>query len=186
MCEGNVWERQEYDTDASWLAFSEHYLPQQPPRSVNAAFRTYRGLDGDTNKTANGYFRQWSRGHDKEDQPIPDSLMWEERASAYDAYVSAERAAKRDQAKISIEDDELIDYELEMAEWRRRYELLKLAPNGMGVFELTAFFKLRKEIADLGRRAVGLPEKYTESKTEVTAPDGGLIVNLGGADGRDD
>lgn len=177
MCEGRAWERQDYDTDASWLAFSEHYLTQQPPRSVNAAFRSYRGLEGDTNKQANGYFRRWSRAHGEDDQPIPDALNWEDRATAYDTYVSEQRAARREQASLAIEDDELTDYERELTEWRRRFDVLMTAPGTMDTFEVTALFKLRKEIADLGRRAVGLPDKVQRVQAEHTGKDGGAIVH---------
>ena len=117
---------------------------------------------------------------------IPGALSWDERAVAYDEWISAQRAAKRAQAKIAIEDDELTDYERELKEWRRRYELLALSPDGLGVFELAALFKLRKDIADLGRRAVGLPEKFTEGKLEHKFDQGGLTIILGDNDGDGD
>lgn len=85
------WERQPWDTPGSFRAFREFYLSQEPPRSVNEAFRRSRlrrGIIEVKNKVAPGRWQFWSRALDSAGKPIPDALSWQERAAAWDAHLA--------------------------------------------------------------------------------------------------
>jgi len=86
-----LWERQPWDTSASWDRFVTYYLAQAAPRSVDEAYRRYR-LQKDgipvTSKRAPGVWRTWSRGQDSQGNPIPGAVSWDARAKAYDEYLA--------------------------------------------------------------------------------------------------
>lgn len=91
-----LWERQRWDTDASFARFHEYYLSQEQPRSIDDAYRHYyaaaRGLQVGhkrvTQKRAPGQWRRWARGQNGKGKPIPGAKTWEERAAAYDNYLA--------------------------------------------------------------------------------------------------
>lgn len=100
---GHVWERQPYDSSASYARFRDYYLVQKPPRSLNAAYRAYyaarRGLSPDDDRVlsrrASGRWQYWANGLDYDGQRILDERgepvpTWRERADAYDDWVAAQ------------------------------------------------------------------------------------------------
>jgi len=91
------WERQPWDTQASFERFHRFYLAQESPRSLNEAYRRYRSETGQKPARgieAPGSWRQWFRGQNSGGKRIPGALTWEERADAYDDHV-AERERRR-------------------------------------------------------------------------------------------
>ena len=75
------WERQSWESSAAFRAFYEFYLPQDPPRSIDEAYRLSRARKGiieDSRKRAPGTWRRWSQGN---------GLSWIDRASAWDKHL---------------------------------------------------------------------------------------------------
>lgn len=103
------WERQPYDTDASFEAFSLFYFPQSPPRSVDKAYRTARPRPArfankpDTRRAASSW-RNWSQGRKSDRTRIPGALSWHDRAAAWDDYVLAEFKRKEIKRREKIVD----------------------------------------------------------------------------------
>lgn len=96
------WQKQEWETDGAFRAFSRFYLVQEPPRSVSAAYREYRrdklarqGKSPDqirqsvAGKAASGTWRRWSMAQNTNYDRLPGSLTWQERAALYDDYQAA-------------------------------------------------------------------------------------------------
>jgi len=83
-----LWQRQSYETDAAFNAFHEYYLVQFHPRSVDEAWRGYRGLSKGDKKRPALSFRCWSQGVNKDGAPIEGALSWQERARAYDDHLA--------------------------------------------------------------------------------------------------
>ena len=109
-----LWERQPWDTDASYAAFALYYFSQKPPRSVNEAYRTKnpirvaKGQQDARNAPSN--WRRWSTGkdpknrqkyyilqHDDGTQETKIVPSWADRAQAFDDHqlkLAREKAAK--------------------------------------------------------------------------------------------
>lgn len=119
MVDGDVkpWERQSWDTAASYRAFHDFYLLQDPPRLIDAAFRGYRDEPEGSKRTANAYFRRWARGHGSDDKPIKGAIPWEARAAAWDDHL---RALDREMWERRYKD-------LREREWQVANELLAKA-----------------------------------------------------------
>lgn len=81
-----LWKRQEWDTPASYSAFAGYYLTQDPPRSVDQAYRLQKGYSQGTQKRATGCWRNWSQGKTANGQPISGAISWEKRANAWDDF----------------------------------------------------------------------------------------------------
>lgn len=86
------WERQPYDTDKSWIAFSLHYLPITGQRTVVEAFRSFKGHKFKSATRADKTFYRWSRGLDSRGVKI--GATWEERATAWDTHLKQESIKK--------------------------------------------------------------------------------------------
>jgi hypothetical protein len=83
-----LWERQDWDTDASYARFTEFYLPLSPPRSMVDAYNKYKASRGQgKSKQVSGTWNRWFYGQDSSGDAIPGSKTWAERAAAYDDYI---------------------------------------------------------------------------------------------------
>ena len=109
MSDAPLWERQPWDTSASFDRFVRFYLPQTPLRSVEAAYRAYyvekRGLTaGETpvEKAAPGSWQRWSRGQDIRGQAIDGAKSWADRAQAYDDHLAALERTKWEKRRAKI------------------------------------------------------------------------------------
>ncbi len=88
-----LWERQPWDTNASYKAFKDYYLPAEEPGRLATAYREYRRQIGgkEAARKVPGIWSAWSRGrHPTSGEPLPNAATWAERAAAYDAYVVQE------------------------------------------------------------------------------------------------
>ncbi len=88
-----LWERQAWDTQASFNHFHRYYLSQEPPRSVGKAFRNMRadkGIKEDKQKGAPGSWRNWSQAKNRKDKKIKNAIGWSERAMAYDDFLASQ------------------------------------------------------------------------------------------------
>ena len=91
-----LWERQPWDTAASFDRFHRFYLSQERPRALDEAYRDYlaerRGLQKGAkevaSKRAPGQWQRWFRAQDGGGQPIDGAKTWEQRAQAYDDHLA--------------------------------------------------------------------------------------------------
>lgn len=86
-----LWERQPWDTNASYQAFKEYYLPAEEPGRLINAYRQYRREKGAKRASENvpGNWSRWSRGcHPTTGERLPGAVTWAERAAAFDAHVA--------------------------------------------------------------------------------------------------
>lgn len=85
-----LWERQPWDTDASYTRFHEFFLSQSPPRNQLEAYRRYKRQAGASEEELkaisklSGLWQRWVQGQDTIGTPIPGAVGWEARAAAYD------------------------------------------------------------------------------------------------------
>ncbi len=92
-----LWERQTWDTPASFRAFHEFYLPQKPPRSVDRAYRDWyiqrHNLPKDdlrtTKRRATKTWRHWYQGKKANGMTIEGAIPWAERVKAWDSHLAA-------------------------------------------------------------------------------------------------
>lgn len=114
-----LWERQPWDTDKSFFVFHIYYLPQEPPRSLNEAYKAYRFQSGvkQVPKRAPGVWQKWYRGENSRGKKIPGAANWEERANAWDDH----------QAHADMEEWEKRRKQVRELDWELGQELRDLA-----------------------------------------------------------
>lgn len=115
-----LWERQPWDTDASFACFQIWLLQDERPRSLDAAYRTYVGRERYANGTlirASDHARRWYQAKNGKGQPIAGAKTWTERAAVYDDHL-----AKQDRLKW-----EQRHRELREQDWTAGTELRELA-----------------------------------------------------------
>jgi hypothetical protein len=83
----DLWQRQPFDTPASFDRFSRFYLVQEPPRSVETAYRQWRQKTG--RKPAGKMPGSWTAMAWPTDHP-----SWPARAAAYDDHLAALRLSE--------------------------------------------------------------------------------------------
>jgi len=98
----SLWERQPWDTNASYTAFKEFYLPAEEPGRLLKAYQAYgrhKGAKRASEKVP-GNWSRWSRGrHPTSGEPIPGAVTWAERAAAFDAHIAHEELKQLPAAK---------------------------------------------------------------------------------------
>ncbi len=85
-----LWERQPWDTNASYKAFKDYYLPAEEPGRLLNAYREYGREKGAKRASENvpGNWSRWARGrHPTSGEPLPGAATWPERAAAFDAHI---------------------------------------------------------------------------------------------------
>ncbi len=88
-----LWERQPWDTTASYKAFKTYYLPASAnPFPLITAYRKYRLDKGATQAPRNtsGAWVSWSRGLTANGKPLDGSRPWKARADAWNAHLDQE------------------------------------------------------------------------------------------------
>lgn len=93
--ESDLWDRQPFDSEKSYDMFLMYYFPQEPPRSVNEAYR--RANPGRGGDVAPGNWRRWADGKDTKGRRkqvriyaedgtefVIDAPTWHDRATAHD------------------------------------------------------------------------------------------------------
>ena len=84
-----LWERQEWDTRASFTYFYNYYLLQLPPRSLNRGYRNYRtdiGQIQDRKTEAASAWRNWFKARSYSGKKIKGAVGWARRANVFDDY----------------------------------------------------------------------------------------------------
>ncbi len=155
-----LWERLESDTPKSYQAFCI-YRDMGGKRTLDSAWQQYQ----DGTKTVSGYFRQWSIDHN-----------WQERVQAWDGYQDSLRQERKLQKRIEIENNAVSDYDLLRKMIDKRKALYEDMNYKALPIELNELLLLMRRADDYARRAVGLPDKITESKTEHV---GSIIIQTG-------
>lgn len=101
------WERQPYESAADFRLF-QLYLEQDPPRSVNAAYRKYkqRGRKEAQVKHAPGSWRNLANGKTRHSAEIPGSLTWAARTLAWDDYLADLERSKWVKRRLELKEKE--------------------------------------------------------------------------------
>jgi hypothetical protein len=168
-----VWlpPRIDADTDRSYAALLD-YARMGAGRSLRGLVGDYRKQSVDeqcTEKPPTTRFptiARWSTEHD-----------WQARVAEYDQRQAVADETAKALARERIAYEELRDYDAMVAEWHARWG--KTAYNGnMPLSDFREMARLRADIADQGRRAVGLPDKVTESKHTGPGKDGAIVHEL--------
>jgi hypothetical protein len=100
-----LWKRQPWDSTASFAAFQRWLLQERRPRSLDAAYRAHVGRQSDADSTkirASATWRRWYQARDKNNQPIPGAKTWEERARAYDDYLTEQDRLKWEERRRAL------------------------------------------------------------------------------------
>ena len=119
-----LWERQPWDTGASYKAFKDYFLPAAEPGALINAYRAYRRdnrresganqarrkkIDDSQITAVPGSWSNWSRARNSKGEPIPGAVTWEQRKAAFEAHLAgkelaklAERKAKSKEARLRV------------------------------------------------------------------------------------
>jgi len=165
----NPWDRRPDETDKAYHAFAT-YLDLGPDRSLE---KTRLKLA----KESPGYVRtlkKWSAERE-----------WVTRAGAYDIAQRAQIEETKADLRRKLLEDELTDGRLLLTKWRALINEAALQTERLEKGETSKIYvevnipgyvgmaKLRREIGDQLRRAVGLPERITQS--QHTGENGGPV-----------
>lgn len=145
-----AWERQKGDTDVSYAAFCV-YRDMGAKRSLQKAADAYYGKT-----TVNlRYFEAWSSDND-----------WVARCEAYDAHMDTKRRERLEAAQTEVIDYALSDYYFLRKVIEKRVTTFESA-NYIGDLDALRFLQdLMRKNDDMGRRAVGLPDRVNENRNE--------------------
>lgn len=101
-----AWERQPYDTAKSWAMF-QLYLEQDAPRSIAGCYRKWQARKGKKEaRQVPGSFRAIAAGKTSRAEPIPGALSFEERARAFDDYVTELERRKWVERRLKLKEQE--------------------------------------------------------------------------------
>lgn len=176
----SLWERQPWDTNASYTAFKDFYLPAEEPGRLINAYRTHRRQTG-TKQVPNrvpGNWSAWSRGrHPTTGEPIPGAVTWAERAAAFDAHVAQEELKQLAAAKARNKQQRMRVLEGALAQltlvWSQLDYRPKLTPDGrLATPELPSF---RDATAATKTILTELRNEYDDvpaQQVEVSGPNG--------------
>jgi hypothetical protein len=152
----SAWERLETDTDKSFEAFCI-YRDMGASRSLSKV--------GQKLGKSGALIERWSTQHD-----------WQNRVVAFDTFRDSQNLDENAERQKLIKDNAYSDY-LTLREAIENFKLnLKTVRYiGVNAYEISTLASLMKQADDYARRAVGLPDKVTEQKTELYGKDGGAI-----------
>jgi hypothetical protein len=168
MTEPTVWlpPRQDGETDKSYAALVD-YCRLGAGRSLRRLKDLYRSYTGQKPPTRHiGTLKTWSTTHG-----------WQARVSEYDR-----RAQMADEVWLEHKRQEVRAAALEDAqsletEWRKKWAgavETGVIPNDF----MHSMLRMRRELDDLTRRVVALPDKVTESKHTGPGKDGAIVHEL--------
>jgi len=175
-----LWERQPWDTNASYKAFKEYYLPAEEPGRLANAYREYRRQTGGKQAATKvpGNWSAWARGrHPTSGEPLPDAATWAERAAAFDAHVAQQELKALAAAKARNKQQRMRVLEGALAQltlvWSQLDYRPKLGPDGRLVqAELPSF---RDATAAIKTILTELRTEYDDvpvQQIQVAGPDG--------------
>ncbi len=166
----NAWDQREGETDKAYSAFVD-YMHLGISRSLEKLRQKYNRNTSYTRQLA-----KWS-----------SEYLWVSRASAYDASLRAEIESTQLELRKQLVKAEFDDGLLLLSKWRDLFNEAELQLHReetkkdittvfveVDIPSHLALAKLRREIGDQMRRALGLPLQVTTQ--EVTGKDGGPII----------
>lgn len=185
MSEEQLWEKQVWDTPASYKAFKEYFLPATTgPGRLLRAYLTYWREQGNGKKTGTenpptkppGSWLNWYYARDGKGKAIPSAVGWAERASAFDAEVTRLELKKLAEAKAKNKEKRLRVLEGALAQativWSQLDYRPKMVNGQLQVPELPSFRDaangLRVVVEQLRVEYDDLPK----NRVEVTGQDG--------------
>src|SRR5690606_17803428 len=158
-----LWERQGGETDKAYEAFALYR-----DMGVN---RSVRDVAQQLGKSA-ALIARWS-----------SKKNWVERVSAWDDHEDERRRERNLRRQKQVEDNAWVDYETMRRVIAKRVETLRDANYVGAVSEMQALLDLMRKADDMARRNVGLPDRITENKTDLS---GGLKIEWVDALSEDD
>lgn len=161
-----LWERQPWDTDASYAAFRECYLPQPLPRTYNAAYMKWCERQNRTpyfhkktgRFTADSRFLEWASAAKRGKDPHPAGTIyehavdWKTRAHAWDA--EQDRLAEKvlaDRRRKLVEDEYRVGEKLR----QRGMTMLSTPPTDFREADITGHVDLAFKLL---RRALNMEQ----------------------------
>lgn len=188
-----LWERQPWDTNASYQAFKDYYLPAQEPGRLLKAYREYGREKGAkrASDSVPGNWSRWSRGrHPTSGEPMPGAATWAERAAAFDAHVAQEELKALAAAKARNKQQRMRVLEGALAQltlvWSQLDYRPKLGPDGRVTLpELPSF---RDATAAVKTILTELRTEYDDipaQHLQVSGPDGRPLPTAGYTAGYD-
>lgn len=164
MTDTPLWERQPTDTPKSYEAFCI-YRDMGATRSLHKAALKYYGKSS----VSLGQFEKWSV-----------DMNWQERVQAWDAYQDELRRKRNLDRQKLIEDTAYSDYEmLRDAIEKYKKDYLEVEFAGVKPGNIMNLIQMMKQADDYARRAVGLPDRITENKTDITSKGKSIIFETG-------
>jgi hypothetical protein len=149
MADNQIWKRLPSDTDKSFKAFCIY-------RDMGAS-RSVRDVAQELNKSLTVIAR-WSTAND-----------WTKRVAAFDASLDEKNLDENAERQKLIKDSAFEDYlflRKLITKYKDDYEKAEL--KGVSPHDASTLAALMKQADDSARRAVGLPDKISESKQENT------------------
>lgn len=150
MAETPIYKRLPSDTDKSFEAFCIY-------RDMGAN-RSLRDVAQTLNKSLT-LIARWNTENN-----------WQERVAAYDASLDEKNLNDNAERQKLIKDTAYSDYiflRKSIDNFKKNFEAVNFV--GLNAYEIANLVELMKKADDYARRAVGLPDKITEQKTDVKA-----------------
>lgn len=149
MTDTPLWERQEGETDKAYEAFALY-------RDMGAS-RSVRDVAQKLGKSAT-LISRWSSANN-----------WVERVSAWDDQEDERRRERNAKRQIEVEQNAWKDYSAIRRAIDKRVQTFEAASWAGTVYDISGLLELMRKADDLARRTVGLPDKITESKADITS-----------------
>ena len=180
-----LWDRQAWDTEASFKCFRLWLFQEQRPRSLDAAYREHTGRNQYANGTlvrAKPHARNWYQAKNgkgkritgQDSNPVP---TWEDRAKSYDAHLAEldlikweqRRAEQREREwklanKLAASAEKMADWPIQKATVTEYYEdgrtkIVVFEPVNWNKGDAARFAKTSSE---LGRVAAEMVQSTTK------------------------
>ena len=186
-----LWERQTWDTNASYKAFKDYYLAAEGPGRLINAYRAYRremrrerGANEARRKKITavpGSWSNWSRAKDRNGDSIPGAVTWEQRAAAFDKHLVAKELAQLAERKAKNKEARLRLAEGAMGQltfvWSQMDFRPKVGPDGQLVVPELPPFKDAVRALDVILNQLRIEyDDVPQQRVELTGKDGGPLV----------
>lgn len=177
------WLKQPWESDKLFNLFNKYYLPQKiSPRSLVLAYHEFlineknMSPEEANKKIVPGNWQRYYQAKDSYGRVIYGALTWEERAQAYDSVKEEIKDEAIQTQKLTVLDDELRDYHLQLTAWNellaslvakiQREKILKgdRFDPARHTATLDRIVKIRENIAIFGRRTAGMPASIKEER----------------------
>jgi hypothetical protein len=150
----NKWDRLDGESDKAFAAFCV-YRDLGAERSVDAAYQKHSKT---TSKTRPPHWLKWSAKY-----------HWVDRVKAWDDHKDKEVQAALIVNEQTVINNELSDYEYMRLLLTDKMKKLKDAGYKDTSFEVLNLIEMMNKTHNMARRALKMPEKYTESKQDITS-----------------